>query len=130
MGIEPTDSKKIDGIDKRKSPRVKFHFDVYYPHVNNKRESENMGSDVPVIETINISDSGICFLSKVKLEAGDFISFLIRIEDYPSFPCLGEVKWVEPKGNDFVVGCQFYTLSDVQIDVIRKYIKKGNNSDL
>lgn len=129
MGYEPIDSKRNDGIDKRKSPRVKFHFEVYYPHVNNKRESENIGSDVPVIETINISDSGICFLSRVKLEVGDFISFLIRIEDYPSFPCLGEIKWVEPKEKDFIVGCQFYTLSDVQIDIIRRYIEKENNSE-
>lgn len=129
MDKEPMNLKKSDDIDKRKSPRVKFHFEVYYPHVNNKWESENIGSDVPVIETINISDSGICFLSRVKLEAGDFISFLIRIEDYPSFPCLGEIKWVEPKENDFIVGCQFYTLSDVQIDVIRRYIEKENNAE-
>lgn len=110
--------------DKRRSKRVKFSFDIYYPHVNNKWQSENQGINGPVIETENISDSGICFLSKVSLSVGDFVSFLIRIEDYPSFPCLGEVKWVEPKDNNFLVGCQFYTLSSNQVEIIRDYISK------
>lgn len=122
--IDSMSTKAENPMDKRKSKRVKFNFDVYYPHVNNKWESENNGLEGPVIETVNISDSGICFISKVSLSVGDFVSFLIRIGENPSFPCLGEVKWIEPKDNNFLVGCQFYTLNSNQVEIIREYIEK------
>lgn len=119
---------KIDKtINKRRSPRAQYVADVYYPHVNNKWESENQDPNTPVIKTLNISDSGMSFLSKVAIKVGDFISFFIKIEDNPSFQCLGEVKWVEAEQENFVVGCQFYTITDDQLSVIRKYVEKSKN---
>lgn len=109
----------------RKSPRAKYEVDIYYPHLNNKRESENHDPNTPVLKTTNISDSGISFLSRVSMQIGDFISFLIRIEENPSFQCLGEVRWVTPEGENFLVGCKFYTISEEQENVIRNYVNKS-----
>lgn len=110
--------------DKRLNKRATFKIDIFYPHINNKIEVHPKRDDQPVIRTINISETGICFLSRIELKKADFISFLIRIEDYPSFECFGEVKWLETKDENFIVGCQFYTLSSVYQNVIREYINK------
>lgn len=115
----------MNGIEERKSPRAKYKFDIYYPHVNNKSVSENIKGTSPVITVENISDSGICFSTKLKLTVGDFISFLFRIGDYPSFNTLAEVKWIMSTGDNYQVGCQFYTLTSNQISVIREYVSQN-----
>lgn len=121
--MEHKDNNVAKGIDHRKSPRASYYFDIYYPHINNKWESENEGNDSPVIRTLNVSDSGIMFLSKVPLKIDDWISFLIRVGDHPSFNCLAQVKWVESDGFSYTVGCQFFTLTSEQIKIIREYVK-------
>lgn len=111
----------------RKDPRAKYEVNIYYPHINNKKESENFDPNTPVLKTLNISESGISFVSKVEIKVGDFVSFLIKIEGNPSFQCLGEVRWVNKNQENFIVGCQFYTVKDEYIEMIRDYVNRSQN---
>ncbi|WP_138202918.1 PilZ domain-containing protein [Haloimpatiens lingqiaonensis] len=111
-----------NSYEKRKYIRVDFKQDLYYPLVNNKSIYKNFDGKKPILSAINISETGICFKSIIKLNVGDFISFLMKVGDNPSFWCLCEVKWVKNEGSDTLLGCEFYTLSLTQLNTIKNYI--------
>jgi hypothetical protein len=52
------------------------------------------------------------------------MSFMLKIEDSPSFWCLCEVRWVEESEGNYFIGCRFYLLSDVYLKAIRDYVAK------
>lgn len=109
--------------DNRIDVRVDFKTDIYYPIVNNKSVYKDYDVSFPLLTAINISVSGICFKSRIPLNKGDFISFLLKINNYPSFWCLAEVKWVEARKEIFIAGCKFYLLKEEHINTIRNYVK-------
>lgn len=126
-------NKKIYNYTKEKRyglPRIPFSLDVYYPRVNNKSVSTNLNSenDFPIMKAINLSENGICFISKIHIQTGDFINFLIKIEDAPSFSCTAEVRWVGFDDHNYLLGCRLISLSLDQIHIIRDYIKHVNNT--
>ena len=110
---------------KRYNLRVNYRIDIFYPIINNVSIYKNYDRSNPLLTTINISESGICFSSKVSIKVGDFISFMLKIGDNPSFWCLCEAKWVENIEAHDYVGCRFYLLSDTYIKIIKDYV---NNS--
>ncbi|WP_035289708.1 PilZ domain-containing protein [Clostridium sp. KNHs214] len=112
-----------NSYEKRKYIRVDFKQELYYPLVNNESIYKNFDGRKPILSAINISETGICFKSIIKLNEGDFISFLMKVENKPSFWCLCQVKWVRSQqDNIFLLGCEFYLLSLVQLSNIREYI--------
>lgn len=114
----------MSNIDKRHGKRAKYDLKLYYPRVNNDSiyNKYNLGS--PILETIDISETGISFISRAELKEDDFISFLLTIENNPSFWCMAEVKWIQKIEGFFKVGCQFYCLNEDQIKYIREYVSK------
>lgn len=108
---------------KRYDLRVGYKIGIFYPIINNVSIYNNYDSDTPLMTTINISESGICFNTRIPIEVGDFISFLLKIEDHQSFWCLCEVKWIENKIDNAYVGCRFYLLTDAYLNIIRDYVK-------
>lgn len=112
-----------NSYEKRKYIRVDFKQELYYPLVNNESIYKNFDGRRPILSAINISETGICFKSIVKLNEGDFISFLMKVGNKPSFWCLCQVKWVRNhQDNIFLLGCEFYLLSLNQLSNIREYI--------
>ncbi|MFD3156346.1 PilZ domain-containing protein [Haloimpatiens sp. FM7330] len=109
-------------VEKRKYKRVDFKLDLYYPVINNKSIYKNFTGDRPILTAINLSESGICFKSRIKLKKDDFISFLMKIDNNPSFWCLCEVKWVKPEEGFCIVGCEFFLLKLNQMNTIKKYV--------
>ncbi|KOF56219.1 hypothetical protein AGR56_04915 [Clostridium sp. DMHC 10] len=109
--------------EKRKKYRIKFPVEILYPRVNNESVHEKYGTGEFILKAINLSEQGICFKSKIKLNVGDFINFSLRIDDNPSFWCMALVKWVNIDDNSYVAGCEFILQTLVQIDAIRKYIE-------
>ncbi|WP_373898254.1 PilZ domain-containing protein [Haloimpatiens sp. FM7315] len=116
--------------EKRKSIRVDFSLKLYYPLINNKSIYKDYDGKRPILEAINISDTGICFKSIAKADKGDFISFLLKVDDKnPSFWTLCEVKWSKHIEDDlYILGCEFYLLTLNQLSIIRKYIKNTNKN--
>lgn len=109
---------------KRKDVRVPFSLDIYYPNINNNIKNINLSADKPVFKAVNMSEGGMCFTSSVKIKRGDFISFLMKIENNASFPCLTEVLWVGFSDDCYVFGCEFIKLEWYQIQQIKCYIRK------
>ena len=128
MYSKSSDGKKVKySSEKRKKKRVLFDLDVFYPHINNKSvyAEGKLGeeeSKEPALKAVNLSETGIGFKSKLPLTKGDFISFLMKVGDAPSFHCLAEVKWVGFGDDCYLVGCEFAMLSLDQINTIRAYV--------
>lgn len=110
---------------KRYNLRASYRIEIFYPIINNVSIYKNYDMSAPLMTTINISESGICFNSRVSVKVGDFISFMLKIGDNPSFWCLCEAKWVENKENHDYVGCRFYLLTDTYLKIIKDYVKNG-----
>lgn len=78
------------------------------------------------METFNLSEGGVGIISKIPLEKGDFLDFLLSIEGSNSFGVFVLVKWVGYDDDTFLVGCEFINLSSHQTATIREYVKKHN----
>lgn len=104
--------------------RVKFELQIFYPRLNNK--SINYGNDdkTPILKAVNISETGICFKSKISMKKGDFLNFLMKVGETPSFWCLSIVRWVAIDDSYFFYGLEFLSLSMNQILCIRNYIEE------
>lgn len=114
----------MSNIDKRHGERVKYNLKLYYPRINNDSIYNKFNMESPILETIDISETGISFISRAELKVDDFITFLLTIDDNPSFWCMAEVKWSQEIEGFFKVGCQFYCLTENQIEFIREYVNK------
>ncbi|MCM8711668.1 PilZ domain-containing protein [Clostridium sp. SYSU_GA19001] len=110
--------------DKRFKKRVNYNLDIHYPRVNNKSVYKDYTTDKPLMEVINISETGICFKSRVPLTEGDFVNFTLTLEDNPSFWCLAEVKWVKKEDELYYSGCEFFTLTWEQKNIIKNFVNK------
>ncbi|KAJ53519.1 hypothetical protein CTM_02059 [Clostridium tetanomorphum DSM 665] len=111
--------------EKRSRKRAQFDLDIHYPRINDKSMYIKYETDEPLMKGINISSTGILLLSKVPVKTGDFISFSMRIGDYPSFWCLCEAKWVNSNVNNCLVGCEFFSLTMQQINTIKEYVENS-----
>jgi hypothetical protein len=126
INMTDNDQNKVQvQAQKRYDLRVSYRIDIFYPIINNISIYKNYDNSVPLMTTVNISESGLCFYTNLSIKVGDFISFMLKIGDNPSFWCLCEVKWIENKLAHDYVGCKFYLLSDSYIKIIRDYV---NNS--
>ncbi len=112
-------------LEKRDNKRKNFFQDIYYPCINNQSVHKNYSDKYPIISLLDISESGMRLSSLAPVNVGDFISFLIKVGDNPSFWCLCQVKWVNCIGNNYLAGCQFFILTKDQRGYIREYIEKN-----
>ncbi|WP_164509062.1 PilZ domain-containing protein [Clostridium rectalis] len=112
-------------IEKRYGKRAKFDLDIYYPRINDKSIYKVYKSSDPIMKGINISSTGILLLSKAFAKVGDFISFSMKIGDRPSFWCMAEVKWVSESNSYYLLGCEFFSLTMGQINIIKEYVKNN-----
>jgi hypothetical protein len=116
---------KIENVshdNKRFKKRVEHNSDLYYPQVNNESVFIKYGTNQPLLETTNISESGISFTGRVPLKAGDLINFTLCIQDKPSFWCSAVVKWVKNNNDIYDTGCEFIALTQDQINYIKNYV--------
>ena len=86
------ENKTLLETQKRYDLRVSYRIEIFYPIINNVSIYKNYDNSTPLMTTINISESGICFYTNLPIKIGDFISFMLKIGDNPSFWCLSEVK--------------------------------------
>lgn len=120
------DIRSEDNFEKRIDSRVAYGIEIFYPMINNEslREKYEINNE-PIMKALNISESGICFSSLAPANVGDFIYFMLQIEDNPSFWCFCEVKWVQKSDEDnYLLGCRFYLLSDEYLKIVKKYVSK------
>lgn len=110
--------------EKRQKQRIKFSLKILYPRLNDESIYEKYGKDDSVLQAVDLSEHGICFKSKIKLNVGDFINFSLRIGNNPSFWCMAVVKHVNFDDNAYVSGCEFISQTLVQIQAIREYIQE------
>lgn len=118
--------KYLFRCEKRVDERVDFDLEVYYPIINNDSVYKNYDLNTPLLHAINLSESGICFKSRIPLKKGDVISFLLKVEENPSCWCFSEVKWVAYNDKQYIAGCIFYLMSYENIVKIREYVRKEN----
>ncbi len=82
--------------------------------------------------TKNLSETGVCLVTKKMLEEGQKIQinlFLIvdGIEDisHPSLDLTAEVIWSAPSSEDeFQSGCHFVDLNTQQIEILRSFLRQ------
>lgn len=108
--------------EKRIKKRAEYNQELYYPRVNDNSVYQKYGTKEPIMEAVNISETGVSFKSRIPLIEGDFLNFALTIENNPSFWCLAEVKWVRELDHEYLVGCEFYTLSQEHVDLIKSYV--------
>jgi len=108
--------------------RVELNLEIYYPRVNNVSVYEQYISKEALMKIINISKSGVLIGSIVPLKEGDFVNFLVKIEDNPSFWCLALVKRVQREDNVYYAGCEFYSLKMEEINQINDFVQKVMDS--
>lgn len=108
--------------EKRSKRRKKLNIEISYPRINDKSVYEKFDGEGPILESVDISETGICFKSKIVINKGDFVNFLLQIEDNPSFWCTSYVKWTGCNDNSYIVGCEFVSLSLVQLRIIRDFV--------
>lgn len=119
------------GCEKRKKKRFKFHLEIFYPRINNESVNNYIDDqNTPMLEAIDISETGICFKSKLLMKKGDFLSFLMKIEDMPSFWCLAVTRWSAINDSEFICGLEFLCLSMEQILCIRNYTENMNATEI
>lgn len=109
-------------VEKRKYKRSEFSQAIYYPRVNYKSFDNNNKENIPVFKVLNIGQGGVAVDSAVLLQKGDVLNFLIKIEDNPSFQCMGIVKWIGFDDDRFIAGCEFMMLNMKQIQSIKDYV--------
>lgn len=109
--------------EKRKKDRIGFSMEILYPRLNDESLHEKYGTDKSMLKSVNLSEQGICFKSKIKLSVGDFINFSLRIGNKPSSWCMVVVKWVNIDDDSYVAGCEFISQTLQQIETIREYVK-------
>lgn len=114
--------------EKRCFTRIKFDLEVLYPRINNESIHEKYGLEGAVLKAINISETGICFKSVLKLNEGDFLNFSLKLKEGPSFWCLARVKWLNFDDNTYIVGCEFISLTLQQINDIREFVNTNVNA--
>lgn len=110
---------------KRYGERVELNLDIYYPRVNNVSIHEQYGDKDPLMKIVNISKAGVMLLSKAQLKVDDFVNFLIKIEENPSFWCMLQVKWVKIVDKHYQAGCEFYSLKMEEINQINDFVEKS-----
>lgn len=109
---------------KRFGERVELNLDIFYPIVNNESIHDKYKNDEAFIKIVNISKSGVLLWSKLPLQVGDYVNFLVKIGENPSFWCLVLVKRIETKDNVIYAGCEFFSLSMDQINQINAFVEK------
>lgn len=110
---------------KRFGERVELNLDIYYPRVNNVSIYEQYGDKNPLMKIINISKTGVMIFSKAPLKKDDFVNFLIKIEENPSFWCTLQVKWIKIQGDLYQAGCEFFSMKMEEIDQINEFVEKS-----
>lgn len=105
----------------RNYARVPFNLELYFPQINGKSTADG-NKDIPIIKGIEISVGGIGFRSRIHMEIGDYIEFLMQIENNPSFTCMAVVKWTGYDDETLLVGTEFFCLSMEQINQIKNYV--------
>ncbi|KHD35595.1 hypothetical protein NL50_12640 [Clostridium acetobutylicum] len=108
--------------EKRGKSRKRIDLEISYPRINDESVYEKYKDREPILKSVNISESGICFKSRMLLRSGDFVSFLLNIERKPSFWCLSVVRWTGCNDNSYVIGCEFVSLTLQQIKTIRNFV--------
>lgn len=112
-------------MEKRKHVRVPINIDIIIDSVYNS------GNEVKLlinkkIKIVNISKSGIGFLSDVELPLGYFFNARITFDEVRTFPAVFRVvrnqeNEKEPK---YTVGCEFVGLADILAAYIEDYEKE------
>lgn len=115
--------------EKRYTDRKGFDLEIFYPCINNVSIYRDYNVEGPLLRAVNISKTGVCFVSKAKIKVDDFLSFMLKIEENPTFWCLSQVKWVKAEKDTYIIGCQFYLLDRENLKAVSDYADKVNNQN-
>tara|TARA_R110002050_G_scaffold57423_5_gene129289 strand:- start:211519 stop:211944 length:426 start_codon:yes stop_codon:yes gene_type:complete len=90
----------------------------------------NVGDGPETIETKDVGDGGLCFVSQYRIGTGEHIHITIPICT-PKFEAHGIVRWCKQNGNAFLIGVAFQQESVIfalrmveQVCHIENYRKK------
>ncbi|HEY5562866.1 MAG TPA: PilZ domain-containing protein [Clostridiaceae bacterium] len=122
--VEEFQNDKVSIPEKRFTDRIDFNLEIFYPCINNVSVYRDFNVEGPLLKAVNLSKTGVCFIGKIPMKVGDFLSFMLKIEDNPTFWCLSEVKWVRNENDKYLVGCQFYLLDRERLKAIVDYTDK------
>ncbi len=106
-----TDNEDIEGIDKRRYPRLDLKFPILYKIIGN--ESSNIPSNVQSFlkaENTNISTNGICLSLGEEVGIGTIMALSLHfVEKRERLDALGRVVWCKPSHQSgcFLVGLEF-----------------------
>lgn len=102
-------------MEKRKHTRVPTNIDLTIDSVYNSGNEVTLTVNKE-IKIVNISKSGIGFVSEVELPIGYFFNVRITFDEVRSFPAVLRVvrnQSNESQGNKYTVGCEFVGLADI-----------------
>lgn len=90
----------------------------------------NVGDRTEIIQTTDVGDGGLCFMSQHRINVGEHIHITIPICN-PEFEAHGIVRWCKHNDNQFLIGVAFQQKSVIfairmveQVCHIKNYRKK------
>ncbi len=109
--------------DKRKSDRLPVNIKIKIKSIYKSGDIELKDIDEEV-NVINISKTGIGFISTKELPIGYFFNARITIDDEKMFFSVLKIIRSQKINNGYIIGCEFVGLADVLSDSIDEYQKE------
>jgi hypothetical protein len=74
------------------------------------------------LNTLDISEAGICMQSNFPILKDSFVYFYLRIKDNLPFKTLVKILWNNQDNDNYTCGGEFIALNQEDIIILRKYV--------
>ncbi|HAZ36301.1 MAG TPA: hypothetical protein DEF85_00755 [Clostridiaceae bacterium] len=108
--------------DKRNYIRKKAKIEILYPTLI-YGEDKKLIIKPDSLYTIDISETGMAFVSRFYIPKSSFLSFYLRLGDEIPFQVLTNIIWNKIENGKFLCGGEFVGLSMDNINTIRNFMK-------
>ncbi len=108
--------------EKRKYARIDFDCEILYPTIVYMDKKNTLMEGTYHLNTIDLSEAGMCMQSNFPILRDSFVSFYLRIEDNLPFKALIKIQWNTKAGSNYICGGEFIALNQEDINILRKYV--------
>jgi len=106
--------------DKRKAKRLPVHIDLVIKSLYESGDT-NLKNVDQAVTVINISKTGLGFISKKEIPLGYFFNARITIDKEKTFYSVLRIVRSQRINDGYIIGCEFVGLADVLTDSIDDY---------
>lgn len=108
--------------EKRKYARIDFDCEILYPTIIYMDKENTLMEDTYHLNTVDLSEAGICIQSNFQILKDSFVSFYLRIGNNLPFKTLIKIQWDNKDGDNYFCGGEFIALNQGDINILRKYV--------